>query len=165
MTFTAILMFIFIFMRLAFWRCSKFSSKECLHFDLSLISLVQNQIWLPKFWLPKLVTCGHRLPNLIANISSQFHYLVNTGLAVGCLVKWLPIKVINPSKIDKFEQFIARRLKMASSDCNHLQHTMPCEIWHPMVWDTSVNSLVLILKKINVFLPCKLIFWKSYQSW
>ena len=30
-----------------------------------------------------------------------------------------------------------------------------------MVWGASVNSLALILKKINLFLPCKLIFWKS----
>ena len=42
---------------------------------------------------------------------------------------------------------------------------MPCEILHPMVWDTSVNSLAPILKTINLFPPCKLIFWKSYQSW
>ena len=35
----------------------------------------------------------HRLPNLVANTSSHFHHLVNTGLAVGSLVKWLPIKV------------------------------------------------------------------------
>ena len=42
---------------------------------------------------------------------------------------------------------------------------MPCEILHPMVWSTSVHSLALILKTNNVFLPFKLIFWKSYQSW
>ena len=30
---------------------------------------------------------------LVANISSRFHHLVNTGLAVGSLDKWLPIKV------------------------------------------------------------------------
>ena len=66
-------------------------------------SLVQNQIWWPKSWLPTLVTFGHRLPKLVANISSDFHHLVNTGLTVGSLVKWLPIKVANPSKIDKFE--------------------------------------------------------------
>ena len=66
------------------------------------------------------VTFGHRLPKLVANISSWFHHLVNTGLAVGTLVKWLPIKVANPSKIDRFEWFIARRLQMAPSDCNHL---------------------------------------------
>ena len=56
------------------------------------------------------------LPKLEANISSHFHHLVNRGLAVGSLVKWLPIKVDNHSKIDKFEWFIARRLKMAPSD-------------------------------------------------
>ena len=38
---------------------------------------------------------------------------------------------------------------------------MPWEILHPMVWGTSVNSLALILKTINLFLPCKLIFWKK----
>ena len=87
--------------------------------SLIVNSLVQNQIWKPKFWLPTLVTSGHRLPKLVANISSHFHHWVNTGLAVGSRVKWLPIKVANPSKIDKFEWFIARQLKMAPSDCNH----------------------------------------------
>ena len=73
------------------------------------------------FWLPTLVTFGHRLPKLVANISSDFHHFVNTGLAVGSLVKRLPIKVANPSKIDKFEWFIARRLQIAPlSDCNPL---------------------------------------------
>ena len=67
-----------------------------------------------------MVTFGHMLPKLVANISSDFHHLVNTELAVGSLVKWLPIKVANPSKIDKFEWFIARWLEMAPSDCNHL---------------------------------------------
>ena len=46
--------------------------------------------WL-RLLLPKLVTFGHRLPKLVDNISSQIHHLVNTGLAVGSLVKWLPI--------------------------------------------------------------------------
>ena len=36
---------------------------------------------------------------------------------------------------------------MAPSDCNHLEHTMPCEILHPVVRGTSVNSLALILKQ------------------
>ena len=60
-----------------------------------------------------LVTFGHMLPKLVASICSQFDHLVNTGLAVGSLVKWLPIKVANPSKTDKFEWFIAHRLEMA----------------------------------------------------
>ena len=107
----------------------------------------------------------HRLPKLVANISSQFHHLVNTGLAVGSLVEWLPFKVANHLKIDKFEEFIACWLQMAPSDCNHLYQTMSCEILHPMVWGTSVNSLALMFKTINLFLPWKLIFWKSYQSW
>ena len=40
---------------------------------------------------------------------------------------------------------------------------MPCEILCRMVWGTSVNSLALILKTINLSLPCKLIFRKSYE--
>ena len=35
------------------------------------------------------------LPKLVANVSSQFHHLVNIGLTVGSLVKWLPIKVVH----------------------------------------------------------------------
>ena len=73
-----------------------------------------------KFWLQKLVTSGHRLPKLVANINSDFHHLVNTGLVVDSLVKWLPIKVASLSKIDRFEWFIARRLQMAPSNGNHL---------------------------------------------
>ena len=42
---------------------------------------------------------------------------------------------------------------------------MPRGVLHPMAWGTSVNSLALISKTINLFLPCKLIFWKSYHSW
>ena len=42
---------------------------------------------------------------------------------------------------------------------------MPCEILHPVVRGTTVNSLALILITINLLVPCKLIFWKSYQSW
>ena len=38
---------------------------------------------------------------------------------------------------------------------------MPCGIIHQIVWGPSVNSLALILKTINLFLPCKLIFWKA----
>ena len=31
------------------------------------------------------------LPKLVAQISSHIHHLVNTGLDVGSVVKWLPI--------------------------------------------------------------------------
>ena len=90
------------------------------HVGGSFNSLVQNQICEPNFWLPKLVTSRHRLPKLVAKISSQFHRLVNTGLAIGSLVKQLPIKVASPFKIVKFVWFIAHRLKMTPSNCNHL---------------------------------------------
>ena len=62
----------------------------------------------------------HRLPKLVANISFQFHHLVNTGLDVGFFVKCLAINVAKPFWIDKFEWFIARRLQMVPYNCNHL---------------------------------------------
>ena len=34
-----------------------------------------------------------------------------------------------------------------------------------ILWNLLGNLLALILKTINLFLPCKLIFWKSYQRW
>ena len=82
-------------------------------------SLVQYQNLVAKIWPPNLVTICAWLPQLVANVSSQFHRLVNTGLAVGSLDEWLPSKVANTSKTNKFEWFIARRLEMAPSDCNH----------------------------------------------
>ena len=36
-----------------------------------------------KIWPPNLVTICAWLPKLVANVSSNFHHLVNTGLAVG----------------------------------------------------------------------------------
>ena len=42
----------------------------------------------------------YRLPKLVANISYQYHHLVNTVLTVGSLVKWLPIKVAHTCKLD-----------------------------------------------------------------
>ena len=83
---------------------------------------------------PKLVTSGHGLPKLVANISSQFHHLVKTGLDVGSIVKWLLIKVDSPSKMDKFEWFIARRLRMGPSDCNHL-------LTHYALWNFTSNGV------------------------
>ena len=73
-----------------------------------------------KIWQPNLVTICAWLPKLVANISSNFHHLVNTGLAVGSFFKWLPITVAHTCKLDTIEWFISRRLEMAPSDCNHL---------------------------------------------
>ena len=53
------------------------------------------------------------------NCSQKSILSFTIGLAVGSLVKWLPNKVANTSKRDKFEWFIARLLEMAPSDCNH----------------------------------------------
>ena len=50
-----------------------------------------------KIWLPTLVTICKGLPKLVANISFHIHHFVNTGLAVGSLVKWLPISVATPT--------------------------------------------------------------------
>ena len=41
-----------------------------------------------------------RLPKSVAKISSKFQHLVNTGLHVDSLIKWLPFKVANTCKLD-----------------------------------------------------------------
>ena len=75
--------------------------------------------------------------------------------------------------MEKFKWFIARRLEMSPSHCNHFKQTMPSGIVHPTVWGPSANSLALIL-----FVPAlqanfleqlpKLvafqIFWSPYLS-
>ena len=53
-----------------------------------------------KIWPPTLVTICAWLPKLVANVSSKFHHLINTGLAVGSFVKWLPIMVAHTCKLD-----------------------------------------------------------------
>ena len=53
-----------------------------------------------KIWPPNLVTICAWLPKLVVNVSSQFKHLVNTELAVGFLVKWLPIMVTHTCKLD-----------------------------------------------------------------
>ena len=51
-----------------------------------------------KIWPPNFVTICAWLPKLVANVSSNFHHLVNTGLAVGSFFKWLPITVAHTCK-------------------------------------------------------------------
>ena len=53
-----------------------------------------------KIWPPNLVTICAWLPKLVANVSYNFHHLVNTGLAVGSFFKWLPITVAHTCKLD-----------------------------------------------------------------
>ena len=53
------------------------------------------------------------LPKLVANVSSQFHLLVNTGLTAGSLVKWLPIKAAHTCKLDTI--WVVYCLPMGSS--------------------------------------------------
>ena len=53
-----------------------------------------------KIWPPNLVTICAWLPKLVANVSSNFHHLVNTGLAVGSFFKWLPITVAHTCRLD-----------------------------------------------------------------
>ena len=60
------------------------------------------------------------LPKLVATIISKFHLLVNTGLAVGSLVKWLPIRVATAANYTQSKWFITSQLEMAPSDCNCL---------------------------------------------
>ena len=49
---------------------------------------------------PTLVTICAWLPKLVAKVSFQFLYLVNAGLVVGSLVKWLPVMVAHTCKLD-----------------------------------------------------------------
>ena len=46
-----------------------------------------------KIWLSTLETICNGRPKLVANISFEIHHLVNTGLSLGSLLKWLQIKV------------------------------------------------------------------------
>ena len=52
-----------------------------------------------KIWPPNLVTICAWLPNLVANVSSQFYHLVNTGLPVGSLARWPPSMVAHTCKL------------------------------------------------------------------
>ena len=103
---------------------------------------------------------------LVANVSSNFHHLVNTGLVVGYFFKLLPITVAHTCKLDTIWVVYISPIGNGSIRLQSpLTHYMPCEILHPVVLGSSVSSLALILKTINLFVPCTLIFWKSYQSW
>ena len=82
---------------------------NCIHIYIHIQSGTKSNL-VAKIWLPTLVTICNGLPKLVANISSHTDHLVNTGLAVGSLVKWLPIKVATPANQTQFEWFIARRL-------------------------------------------------------
>ena len=53
-----------------------------------------------KIWATKFGVRLCRLPKLVAKISFKFQHLVNTGLDVGSLIKWLPLKVANTCKLD-----------------------------------------------------------------
>ena len=137
-------------------------------------------------WLRKLHQPSYTKPNLVAKILADkfgdclcigyqnwkptlvlsFTTWLTWGLAVGSLVKSLPIKVAHTCKLDTIWVFV---FLLTDCKCLHpivitFNNTVPGGILHPMVWDTSVNLLALILKTINFFLPCKLIFWKSYQN-
>ena len=48
-----------------------------------------------------MVTVVRGLRKLVTNISSQFQHLVNTVLAAGSFVKWMPTKVIHTFKIEE----------------------------------------------------------------
>ena len=53
-----------------------------------------------QIWPPNLVTICAWLPKLVANVSSEFHHLVNAGLTVGSLARCLPIMVAYTCKLD-----------------------------------------------------------------
>ena len=53
-----------------------------------------------KIWPPNLVTICGWLPKLVDNVSSKLEHLVNTGLDVGSLARWLPLMVAHTCKLD-----------------------------------------------------------------
>ena len=65
-----------------------------------LYSLIQKPNLVARIWPPNLLTICAWLPKLVANVSSKFHHLVNTGLAFGSLARWLPIMVVHTCKLD-----------------------------------------------------------------
>ena len=98
-------------------------------------------------------------------VSSQFEHLVNTGLAVGFLVKWLPIMVAHTCKLDTI--WVVYILPIGNGSIRLkllLTHCAQCSFIANGVWH-FIELIGLILWKIDLSLPWKLIFSKSYHSW
>ena len=53
-----------------------------------------------KIWPPNLITICAWLPKLVVSVSTKLHHLVNTGLTVGSLARWLPLMVAHICKLD-----------------------------------------------------------------
>ena len=91
-----------------------------------------------KFCLPILVTICAWVPKLVANISSQFRHLVNTGLTVGFLSKWQPVKVAHTCKLETIWVVYCSpiengsiRLKLPLTYCAQVSlHLMVIGVWN-----------------------------------
>ena len=101
----------------------------------------------------------HGLPKSVANVSSQFHHLVDTGLTVGSLVRWLPIKVAHTCKLGTIWVVYCSTLELAPSDCNCLNtlrlrqngrhftdYSLKCIFFNENVWIPTKISLKFVPK-------------------
>ena len=75
------------------------SAYSCQHLKLIDQSGTEPNL-VAKLWPPNLVTICAWLPKFVANVSSNFHHLVNTGIVVGSFFKWLPITVAHTCKLE-----------------------------------------------------------------
>ena len=138
---------------------------DCMRFTCILLMDTCNQSGtkpnlVAKIWPPALVTICVWLPKLVANVSSQFHHLVNTGLAVGSLIKWLPIMVVHTCKLDTIWVVYISLIGWLHPIVIAF-NTLPSAVLRLLVCGTSLNSLGLVHWKINLSLPWKLIFSKK----
>ena len=119
--------------------------------NIALIDAVIGAIIIQSRTKPNLIAktlatnFGNQLQKLVAKVSSQFHDLVNTGLNVGSLVKWLPIKIANTCKLDIVWVVYCLPIGIVSIKFFNAFNIVPSGILHPIMWSTSPNSLGLIL--------------------
>ena len=80
------------------------------------------------------------------------YWLWSTDYVQMCEILWNKYSFIHSTEI-------GNRL------CIGYQNWQPTLVLSFTTWLTQGSLLVLILETINLFLHCKLIFWKSCQSW
>ena len=94
--------------KLTVWCKTKASSQNFGHQQLVLPFNTKNPYQLSKLLYRSIIDIStwqqwwlfvQALPKLITNISFEFHHFINTALADGSLVNWIPIKVTYTSKI------------------------------------------------------------------
>ena len=142
-----------------------------------------NVCWLPseliKFWswsvdfpssgaILTFVNCDKSVwyKNKFFDVSSEFHSLVNSGLTVGSLVKWLPIIVVHTCKLwHNLSGLYLADWKWLHPDLIAFNTLCPVQFYIHWCVALRWTHWGSYFEKINLSLPWKLIFSKSYQSW